>query len=157
MAVESRGAGTLTLRANNNNVRSVRQDSGFFASANSGSNRLNLTGTGNVFDINPTAGFGYSGIELYSGGSGGGDSTKLCANLSANTAFIGHSSAWGIGTEVLATAATIDLFGYAGPPNNLAQITTYLNARATTVTPAALPTIVAGTIQGTGTACPTPP
>ena len=103
MAVEGRGAGTFNLRMNSNNVRSVRQDSASYGSANSGSARLNLTGTGNTFNINPSAvAFAYSGIELVSGGSGGGDSTKLCANLAGNTAFIGHSTAWGIGAEVLA-------------------------------------------------------
>ncbi|MET0554960.1 MAG: Ig-like domain-containing protein [Vicinamibacteria bacterium] len=158
MAVESRGAGTFNLRINNNNVRSVRQDSAFYGSANSGSARLNVTGTGNIFNINPSAvAFAYSGVELISGGSGGGDATRLCANLAGNTAFIGHSSAWGIGTEVLAAAAVIDLVGYAGPANNLSQITTYLGTLATTVTPTPAPVIGAGTIQGTGTACPTPP
>jgi hypothetical protein len=158
MATEGRGAGTFNLRMNNNNVRSVRQDSAFYGSANSGSARLNVTGTGNVFNINPSAfAFAYSGVELISGGSGGGDSTRLCANLAGNTAFIGHSTAWGIGTEVLAAAAVIDLFGYAGAANNTGQITTYLSTLATTVSPTPIPVIGAGTIQGTATACPTPP
>jgi hypothetical protein len=158
MAVESRGAGTFNLRLDNNNVRSVRQDSAFYGSANSGSARLNVTGAGNVFNINPSAfAFAYSGVELISGGSGGGDATRLCANLAGNTAFVGHSTAWGIGTEVLAAAAVVDLFGYAGAPNNLGQITAYLSTLATTVSPTPAPVIGAGTIQGTATACPTPP
>jgi hypothetical protein len=158
MAVEGRGAGTFNLRLNNNNVRSVRQDSAFYGSANSGSGRLNVTGIGNVFNINPSGfAFAYSGIELISGGSGGGDSTKLCANLAGNTAFMGHSTAWGIGTEVLAAAATIDLVGYGGAANNVGTITTYLSGLATTVNPAPSVVIGAGTIQGTAVACPTPP
>jgi hypothetical protein len=158
MAVEGRGAGTFNLRLNSNNVRSVRQDSAFYGSANSGSGRLNVTGNGNIFNINPSGfAFAYSGIELISGGSGGGDSTKLCANLAGNTAFMGHSTAWGIGTEVLAAAATIDLVGYGGAANNVGAITTYLSGLATTVNPAPSVVIGAGTIQGTAIACPTPP
>jgi hypothetical protein len=157
IAVESRGAGTHTVLLTGNTVKQVHQDSGFLASANSGTNTLNITASGNDFESN-TGILGFSGIELYSGGSGGSDATTVCANFTGgNVAFIGSTSVWGIGAEVLASASVINLQGYAGAANNAAQLQSFLDTTATTVSPGSVVTIVAGTIKSAPSSCPTPP
>ena len=159
MAVEARGPGTLTLRADGNKVSQVRQDTAFLVSANtdiSGTNRLNLSASNNELRSSTTSGLGYSGLELYAGGNGGGDNTHVCAHLSGNVAFIGDPFVWGVGAENLAAASDIALEGYVGAANNVAALRAYLNTTATTVTPSAAVALAAGTIKAAPGPCPIP-
>jgi hypothetical protein len=161
MAVEARGAGTVTLGVSANVVRQVKQDAGFLGNANSGSGRLNLTLNDNDFQVNTAAAFPYAGVDLISGGAGAPDSTRVCLNLlkaSAphNVAFIGGTGTFGIGLSALAASSAFDLQGYLGAANDGPAVTAFLATTATTVSPAPLVANV-GTIQAAPLACPVYP
>ena len=161
MAVEARGAGTVTLGVRNNVVRQIKQDAGFLASANGGSGRLNLTLNDNDFQVNTTAAFPYAGVDLISGGGGALDSTRVCLNLLKgaaphNVAFIGGAGTWGIGLSALASASAFELQGYLGAANDGPAVTAFLATTATTVSPAPAVTNL-GTIQAAVSACPVYP
>lgn len=161
IAVESRGAGTINVLAANNVVRQVKQNPGFYASANHGTSTLNLTMTNNDIQAGSDPVLGYLGLDMNAGGAGGATAATLCANFTAdNIAFVGGPSTSGAGVQVLAAASTVNLVGYGGAPNNTANIISFLSDIATTVSPtptAPWVVTVGGTIQAAPATCTTPP
>ncbi|PTA68477.1 beta strand repeat-containing protein [Deinococcus arcticus] len=170
--IEAAGAGTSTALVSGNTVRQIKQESAFYGQVAKGtataatSPRLNLTLTGNDFQVNTASVNALAGVELVAGTIPNiGDNPTLCVNMQSNTAFVGHSTFAGVymvtsGFTGSGTSAnpTVELQGYAGAANNLAQIEAFLgsSARATTNTPAPIMAQTTGTVRAATAACPTP-
>jgi hypothetical protein len=169
--VEAAGAGTGTVVVTNNTVRQIKQESAFYGQVAKGtataatSPRLNVTITGNDFQVNTASASALAGIELTAGTIPNiGDNPTLCANIQGNTAFVGQPTFAGVyvvtsGFTGSGTSAnpTVELQGYAGPANDLAQIEAFLgsSARATTNNPAPILARTTGTVRSATAACPT--
>jgi adhesin/invasin len=169
--VEAAGAGTGTAVVTNNTVRQIKQESAFYGQVAKGtataatSPRLNLTITGNDFQVNTASANALAGIELTAGTIPNiGDNPTMCANIQSNTAFVGQPTFAGVyvvtsGFTGSGTSAnpTVELQGYAGPTNDLAQLEAFLgsSARATTNTPAPILARTTGTVRAATAACPT--
>jgi len=169
--VEAAGAGTGTAVVTNNIVRQIKQESAFYGQVAKGtataatSPRLNLTVTGNDFQVNTGSANALAGIELTAGTIPNiGDNPTLCANIQSNTAFVGQPTFAGVyvvtsGFTGSGTSAnpTVELQGYAGAANNQSQLEAFLGStdRATTNTPAAILARTTGTVRAATAACPT--
>jgi len=154
IALQSGGAGTLTATISGNTVRQIAQGDALGALASGSTDTMNLTITTNDLMVDTANVNSGLGINLQNGGSGNSD--KLCAHLFSNVQAVGNPGTAGIGVAALGTS-TMNLQGYGGAANNNAQIVTFLNSTATTVTPTSATTLAGGTIQAAPSACPTPP
>ncbi|HEX8636798.1 MAG TPA: hypothetical protein VF692_01950, partial [Pyrinomonadaceae bacterium] len=170
--VEAAGAGTVTASVTGNTVRQIKQESAFYGQVGKGTStaptspRLNLTVTGNDFQVNTASASALAGVELVAGYLPNiNDNPTMCANVNNNTAFVGHPTFAGVylvtsGFTSSGTSAnpTVELQGYSGGANNLAQIEAFLSssARAITNTPAAISARTTGTIRVATSVCATP-
>ncbi len=152
IAFQTDGLGTLTTLVTGNTVKQAGVDGLFVdaASAAGSSSTLNITASGNDFEVENADANGFLGVLLASGGGGGADT--LCAHFSGNVKEIGSTPGGGAGiaTEEVAPGK-IELQGYTS-----GSVATFLQGTATTVTPAAQDFGGGGTITGAAS-CPTPP
>jgi uncharacterized repeat protein (TIGR01451 family) len=153
ISLTATGPGTITATVSANTVRQVRQDDAFFALSSNHTGALNVGVLNNAFSVNTASGFGLFGIDLTAGALPS-DTGTLCANVSGNTAT-GDPNLWGIQAQTASGNPTIDLQGYAGPPNDALAISTFFNAN-NTVSPPAQSFILAGTIKAAPASCPVP-
>jgi VCBS repeat-containing protein len=151
------GAGTLTALVDSNTAVQIYEDTAFRAISSTHTGQINVTVTNNDFESQPS-GMGLDGIDLIAGAVPA-DTGTLCAHLATNVKALGDASAGGVGIFAATEAGTptINLQGYGGAANNTTQIDTFLNGTATTVNPATLSFVGAGTIKAAPAACPTPP
>ncbi len=149
------GAGTLTALVDSNTVRQIKQDSAFRAISSGHSGQINVTVTNNDLQVSTTTGLGLFGIDLTSGGTPG-DTGTLCAHLASNVAAVGDPTLWGINAETVSGTPQLLLEGYSGAANNTAQINSFLNTTASTVSPPAQSFVFAGTIKAAPSPCATP-
>jgi hypothetical protein len=154
IAVQTDAPGTITALITGNTVKQTDDDGLLVLATSQTTSTINVTASGNDFEVSPTDPNTNLGLELTAGGSGGSD--LICANISGNIKEIGNSGVAGIATEVLGTS-TIQLQGYAGAANINAQIASFLNGTATTVAPAGLNFGGGGTVKAATSTCPTPP
>ncbi len=151
------GAGTLTAAVTSNTAVQIFEDTAFRAISSTHTGTINVTVTGNDFESQPS-GMGLDGIDLIAGAVPA-DTGTLCVNMSGNVKALGDASAGGSGIFAATEAGTptINLQGYGGAANNTTQINAFLNGTATTVSPATVSFVGAGTIKAAPSACPTPP
>jgi methionine-rich copper-binding protein CopC len=154
IALQTNAPGTITALITGNMVVQTDDDALLVLATSETTSNINVTASGNDFEVSPTDPDTNLGLELTSGGSGGSDT--ICANISGNVKEIGNSGVAGIATEVLGTS-TVELQGYGGTANNNAQIATFLNGTATTVSPAGMNFGGGGTVKAAPSPCPTPP
>jgi hypothetical protein len=152
------GTGTLTTLLSGNVVNEVAGNNALDVTpAFTGAATLNMTVTGNTFNVDATSLNSAYGVNVATGQTAS-DSSTTCLNLSGNTAN-GAASNGGAGFS-LATGAgspTINLQGYAGANNNTGAITTFIDANNTDQTAPAQVFVGAGTIKGASGNCATPP
>jgi hypothetical protein len=158
------GAGTLTALVENNTVRGIKIGNGFQAVSSTHTGTMNLTVRGNEFRVPPSSsGFALAGVSL--GFSGlAADTSTVCADfrtaggaLPGNTAFVGDGFFFGVFINAGAGGSqTLELVGYGGAANNSAQIATFLNSTATTVSPGADASTLPSSAVGRVAACPQP-
>jgi hypothetical protein len=134
-----------------NTVKQTDDDALLVLASSESTSTINITASGNDFEVSPTDPNTNLGLELTSGGSGGSD--VICANISGNSKEVGNSGVAGIATTVFSTAV-IEPQGYTGSANNNNQIAAFLNATATTVSPAALNFGGGGTVKAAPSSCP---
>jgi hypothetical protein len=154
IAVGTNAPGTITALITGNTVKQTDDDGLLLLASSETTSTMNITASGNDFEVSPTDPNTNLGIELTAGGSGGSD--VICANISGNSKEIGNSGVAGIATTVFGASA-IELQGYTGAANNSSQIATFLNGTATTVSPAAMNFGGGGTVKAAPSTCPTPP
>jgi Bacterial Ig domain len=135
IALQTLAPGTLTALVIGNTVLQTDDDALLVLASSATTSNINVTASGNDFEVSPTDPNTNLGLELTSGGDAGSD--VICANIYSNTQEIGNSGVAGIATTVF-TGASIQLQGYTGVANNGAQLATFLNGTATTVSPSGL-------------------
>jgi hypothetical protein len=154
ISLETGSPGTLTVLITGNTVTQVGADALLVFAASSSTSTINVTASGNDFEVSPTNPATNTGVNL-TAGAGTGGSDVICAHIFGNSKEIGNPMGAGIATNAVQTS-TINLQGYSGTANNNAQIVAFLNSTATTVTPGAA-NMGNATVQAAPSACPTPP
>jgi Bacterial Ig-like domain/Cadherin-like domain len=154
IVLQTFGPGTLTALVTGNTVTQVDQDALLVLAASPTTSALNVTASGNDFEVSPIDSNANLGLELTAGRDGG--SNTICANISGNSKEIGKASVAGIATRALGTS-TIELQGYGGAPNDNTAIAAFLQGTATVVAPAAKNLGGGGTVKAAPAACPIPP
>jgi hypothetical protein len=154
IAFETRGPGTLTALVTGNTVVQTGLDGLSVVGSSSTTSAINVTASGNDFEVNASNADAYLGVQLTTGYNGGSD--IMCANISGNSKEIGNSAKAGIATQVLGSSI-IQLQGYTGAANDNTAIASFLNGTATTVSPTAVNYAGGGTVEKAASSCPTPP
>jgi uncharacterized repeat protein (TIGR01451 family) len=153
-------AGIMTVNFSGNTVNQSGSEGIVVLASGTGSGAsptatINATVTGNTATVTNNVNAA-DALNITAGGGGFADT--VCANISGNVKFDASNNAnalGGITVESLG-GATLNLQGYSGAANNVAQLTTFLNGTTTTVNPAPNVVPAGGTIQAASSACSTP-
>src|SRR5262249_36099268 len=135
------GAGTITVTASGNTVHQIHQGDAFFAEANSGAAKINASVHNNSFNVDQS-GPALAGGHFVGGADPSTDSSLLCLDINAaNNTFHGDTTYAGVELDALGNSNGINLVGYSGTQDNSSQLSAFITAQNTSVTPA--PIIVA--------------
>jgi hypothetical protein len=150
IALQTDGVGTLTALLTGNTVKQAGADGLYVDATSSTTSNLNVTASGNDFEVETVDANSFLGVALITGGSGGSDT--LCAHFSGNVKELGNASGGGAGIATEEGGSSkMELQGYSS-----GSVATFLNGTATTVSPAAQDFGGGGTVIG-ATSCATPP
>jgi hypothetical protein len=134
ISLNATGAGTITATVTGNTVRQIRQDSVFFAEANSGSAKLNVFVHNNTFSSDQT-GTGLDALDL-TGGAVGSDAATLCVDMGGNT-LVGDTTYTSVTVQTFGGfTSQVKLLGLgAANNNNTTAIANFVGASGATSPP----------------------
>jgi hypothetical protein len=154
------GAGTITLRIANNDIRQYVGNGGLFFDNTGGSYSANFTITGNT-TAEPGGG-AFAGLAITNGSPGSADTVNVCADVTANDFSNGDPADANdviVGASGSAAGHTFRLPGFGGSTLNDVQNFVKgnnLNPATTAVTAYTDPPVTPAAFVG-GASCPTPP